>query len=256
MAYYEQIVERDLITRCKRLLQNGGYYLRDDGRMEAQHRVAWDQPWHHVKHHPMLDCHTWHSILFDIIVAGLPKEEKFVPSRCQECYKVVVKPKTLKQLFALLDVQKALGMPCKCGIETRYTVHGLYGGYFYNIGLDAGVECYKKVRKAVDDAKFLGTDVTVLLKRACTEYEHELGASDKWVITARQLEIEGALDMLLAKDDTYRNQSEANLLYIHRKWIEWAYAHGDPTYSEFTDGPLYPPYVTYHHLAGGQSDAS
>jgi hypothetical protein len=246
MAYYEQIKERDLITRLKRLLQNGGYFLRDDGKLQAQHKIAWDQPWHHVRHHPMLDCHTWHRILFDTIVMGLPPQERFVPSRCQDCWKVVVRPRSLKQLFALLNLQKQMDRPSKCGIETRETVHGLYGGYFYNIGLEAGRECYDLVRKAVNDEPLLGPSVTVLLKRACTEYEHAIGPSDKWRISRRQLEIEGLLDTILAKDDTDRRQSDHNLQYIHRKWIEWAWAAGDPTYAEFTDGPIYPPYVTYH----------
>lgn len=253
MGYYEKLKERDIIIKLKRLLQGGGYHVRDDGKIAGDHRVAWDQPWQHVRQHPMLDCHTWHSILFDVIVAGLPPEEKFVPSMCQQCYKVVVRPKTVKQLFGLLELQKRVDRPSKCGIETRETVHGLYGGYFYNVGLEEGLNCYRIVRDAVNKDPILGPDVVVILKRGCTEYEHALGASDKWQVTERQLEIEAMLDTILAKDNVRRVQSEHNLQYIHLKWIEWAWAHGDPTYAEFTDGPLYPPYVTYHHLSEGEN---
>ena len=249
MAYYEEIKKRDLITRVKRLLQGGGYFFRDDGRIDADRKIAWDGPWHHVRHQPLLDCGTWHNVLFDVISMGLPPAERFVPSRCQECFKVVVRPKTLKQLFALLDLQKRLNVPSKCGIEIRETVHGLYGGYFYNLGMEAGLERYSQVRREVDADPLLGADVPVMLKRACTEYEHALGPSDKWTVTPQQLEIEGILETLMTKDDIDRRQTDAHLFYVHRKWIEFAYAVGDPTYREFTDGPLYPDYVTYHHLA-------
>jgi hypothetical protein len=246
MGYYDEIKARDMITVVKRLLQGGGYFFRDDGKITADRRPAWDAPWHYVRHHPMLDCGTWHTVLFDVVSMGLPKEDRFVPSRCQQCFKVVVRPKTLKQLFALLDLQKKMGVPCKCGIEMRETVHGLYGGYFYNIGIEAGRACYESVRKEVDACAFLGEDVPVILKRGCTEFEMAVGPSDKWQVTEKQLEIEGIIDMLFVKDDVDRKQSEAQIIYLHRKWIEFAYAAGDQTYREFTDGPLYPAYVTYH----------
>lgn len=256
MGYYEDIKERDLITTLKRLLQSGGYYFRDDGKIMATHRLAWDSPWHHVKHHPLLDCHTWHQILFDAISMHLPKDQRFVPSGCQQCYKVVVRPKTLKQLFALLDVQKRLDRPSKCGIETREEVHALYGGYFYNIGLDSALECYKVVRREINEHPLLGPDIAVIVKRSCTEMEHGVGPSDKWEITPRQLEIEGILDTMLVKDDVDRKQPDTVLRYIHRKWIEFAYFVNDATYAEFTDGPLYPGYVTYHHLAENNPSGS
>ena len=255
--YYDAIKSRDIVTLVKRLLQNAGYFMRDsDGKIDAERRKMWDTPWHHVRHHAALDCNLWHRVMFDAVSMQLPESRRFVPSPCQSCYKVVVRPGTIKQLFALLDLQKQLGKPSKCGIETRPTVHGLYGGYFYNIGLDVGVDCYKTVRAAVDAADFLGPDVPVFLKRACTEYEMECGPSNKWEITDDQLQIEALIEQNFVKDDVLREQSEAAILYVHRKWIEFAYMNGDPTYSEFSGGePLYPPYITYNHLAekdGGQ----
>ena len=246
MGYYEQVKGQDLITKIQGLLSSGSCKLRDDGKFMFKSRLSWDTPWHHVRMHPMIKCTLWHQIMFDIVSRNLPAEQRFVPSSCQHCYKVVVRPRTLKQLFALLEMQKKMDLPSKCGIEKRESVHGLYGGYFYNLGLEAGRDCYKKVRVAVNDTPGLGPDVTVLLKRACTEYEHELGRSDKWEITDLQLQIEGLVETLMATNDTMQRQPEHVQRYVHLKWIEWAYAMGDPTYAEFTDGPLYEPYVTYH----------
>jgi len=48
----------------------------------------------------------------------------------------------------------------------------------------------------------------------------------------------------------YRKQPVHAVAHVHRTWIEYAYSIGDPTYAEYTeDKPLYPPYVTYQHLA-------
>lgn len=246
MGYYEQVKQQDLATKIVTWLQAGAFKLRDDGKFAYDSRMSWDSPWHHVRMHPMLKCTLWHQIMFDVISLNLPSNQRFVPSNCHQCYKVVVRPKTLKQLFALLEMQKRLDLPSKCGIERRESVHGLYGGYFYNIGLEAGRECYKKIRGEVDNDQKLGRDITVLLKKACTEYEHEMGPSDKWQITEDQLAIEGLAETLIAQNDVLQRQAEHIQRHIHLKWIEWAYAMGDPTYAEFTDGPLYEPYVTYH----------
>ena len=71
--------------------------------------------------------------------------KKWVPSKCMGCWKVVVRLKTLKQLFSLLQLQMRMGRPSKCGIEVRESVNGLYGGYFYNHSLEEGLECYSAV---------------------------------------------------------------------------------------------------------------
>jgi len=195
----------------------------------------------------MLKCGLWHQVMFDVVFRHLGKN--WVPSKCQQCFKVVVRPKTLRQLFALLELQKRLNRPCKCGIERRETVHGLYGGYFYNWGLHEGRKCYDIVRQAVDEDKELGPDVPVLLKRACTEYELKCGDSDKWTVEPEQLEVEAQLERWLVDDDYEHRQAEKLVHNVHRKWIEWAFANGDKTFADFTDGePLYPEYITYQHL--------
>ena len=248
MSYYDEISKTDIISYMKGGLERGGWHLRDvDGKLEATSHMANESPWHHVKH-AFLDCQTWHRILFDVIFANM--ENPCVPSKCQNCWKVVVRPQTLKQLFALESVQKALDVPCKCGIEIRLTVHGLYGGYFYNYSFMEGLERYRQVRDAVDRHPDLGKDIPVFLKRACTEFEHLVGDSKYWTVSDRQLELEQMVDRYIVKDDLNRSQPEHLVKHIHRKWIEFAFAYGDPTYAEYTDGkPLFPKYRTYHHLA-------
>jgi hypothetical protein len=183
--------------------------------------------------------------MFDVLFKHMDVD--WVPSDCQGCWKVVVRPPTLLALFALEHLQKRLDRPSKCGIEVRESVHGLYGGYFYNLSLEDGRECYAAVRAAVDADELLGPDVPVLLKRGCTEYELEAGPSDEWKVTPDQERAEAEIKRLFVSDHNFSAQPDHLVTRVHRKWIEFAYAAGDETYKHFTNGePLFPPYVTYH----------
>ena len=248
MSYYDEIGKTDIIAYMRPQLERGVFNLRDsDGKLFATANMAWNTPWHHIKH-AFLDCQTWHRVIFDFIASQL--ETPFVPSKCQNCWKVVVRPGTLEQLFALERLQKQLDVPCKCGIEIRNTVHGLYGGYFYNYSFPEGLERYKQVREEVNQEPLLGPDIPVFLKRACTEFEHLCGDSKFWGITPKQRELEAMVDRYVVSDDMQRRQPDHLVRHVHRKWIEYAFANGDATYKIYTDGkPLYPAYRTYHHLA-------
>jgi len=254
--YFQFLEKNNILRKVKVLLEQAGYYVRhEDGKIYADLHLAWDYPWHHVKRIDFLDCHLWHRIMFDI-VGG------FVPMNCQNCFKVVVKPQTLKQLFALLDLQIRLDLPAKCGVEDRKTVFGSYGGYFYNVGFENGIECYMKVRDSIKEDEHLrdlleevddnGVPKRVILKRGCTEMEHALGRSDKWQVTEEQIELEKLVNNTFVRQPSSRLQPDIIIQNVHQKWIEFAWDRGDPTVLEFTDGYLlYPPYMTYHYIAEG-----
>lgn len=248
--YYDQLVETDVVGWTKDLLEQSNWTWRfEDGKIVTQLKpgIA-DTPWHHVKPDYRLNCALWHTIMFNVVRAKLPKERWFVPSKCQQCFKVVVRPKNLKQLFSLMSLQQRLNRPSKCGIERRDSVHALYGGYFYNVGLMEGLECYELVREQVSKDPALGPDIEVFLKRACTEYEHALGDSDTWEITQDQMHIEALVERYVEVDNREIRQPEKLVHRVHRLWIEYAYGRGDETYQEFTGGkPLYPKYKQYQH---------
>jgi len=250
MSYYEDLVRQDITDWVdgKLLGQLGWTWRYEDGKIICQIRPGLSStPWHHVKHAWWVHCNMWHQVMFDVVFARLGK--KWVPSKCQGCWKVVVRPKTLKQLFAVLDIQKAMDVPCKCGIEVRATTASNYGGYFYCSSLPEGLERYEQVRKAVDNHVVLGPDVDVLLKRGCTEYEHACGPSDGWTVTDEQLQVEQVVERYVILDDVEVKQPEKLIHHTHRQWIEFAYQRGDQTYLDYTGGqPLFPKYKTYHHL--------
>lgn len=250
-SFYDKLVAQDVLEWVGPLLDKAGWTFRyEDGKIVQQFQpVSSTNPWYHVKSDWRLHCAMWHQIIFDLAGQMLPDGKKFVPSKCQQCFKVVVRPKTVKQLFALADLQEKLDRPCKCGIEVRKTTHSNYGGYFYNVTLREGLECFDIVRKAVDENKYLGPDVEVLLKRACTEFEHACGDSDKWTISEYQLHVEALIERFVVLERKELKQPEIMVNHVKRRWIEFAFERGDETYKEFTGGkPLYPKYKTYHHM--------
>lgn len=253
--YYSTLTDADVLGKVRSLMEQAGYYLRDeDNKVYVQLRMAWDYPWHHVRHIKEVDCHLWHRVMFDVV--GL------LPTPCLMCFKVVVRPQNLRQLFALLDLQVELNRPSKCGIEDRPYVFGNYGGYFYNRGIDAGWECYDAVKEAVSrdpELKGLldvrdgnGVPKLVILKRGCTEFERQFGRSDKWRTTDDQVELERRISDVFVREYPSILQPPHVITHVHRKWVEFAWDRGDPTAVEFNGGrPLHQPPMTYHGCREG-----
>lgn len=200
-------------------------------------------PWVYTRKGTYQKCGLWHRVMFDGF--GV------IPSGCMECYKVVVRPRTLKELFQLYELQEEhYDGPCKCGFEKRPNVHGNYGGYFYNVGVEDGRTCYATVRRLVDE--LISPDVPVILKRACTEYEAKYGDSDKWEeLWEKNREdwefIEKAVEQNVYIPQEHQAQTGMVKVFVMRNWLDWAYDVGDETAREFnSDQPFYKPYVTYH----------
>lgn len=238
---YKDIDKFDLIDYFKPVLDNGSYYVSPHGtirRNKAIDAQVYETPWHHVKPCPFKQCNIDHQIKFNML--------GYIPPRCLECWKVVVGPRTLKELFTLVDVEKKLDRPSKAGIEMRAYTGRPYGGYFYNNSLDEGMECYKTVREAVDES--ISPDVPVLLKRGCTEYEFIAGDSRGWFMNDYANELDNVIETLV-EDDAKSNLPQPEIItrHVHKRWIEYAHKLGDQTYLEYTDGKsLYPSYYTYH----------
>lgn len=234
----------NLIKRLKKVLApGGGYHARvEDGKfVPNMPTMATDAPWVYVKVSPGMRCDIYHRILFNVL--------NMVPNRCRDCWKVVVRPRTVVELFDLYELQREIGVPCKCGIEKRETVHGLYGGYFYCRGEKEGQERYQEVRELVN--AHLSTETPVILKRYCTEYEigpGALGPSDVLPdMTDDEVWLEEYVTAHFPSIGFGTPQPDHITANVMMEWVLWAYQHGDKTYSAFTDGgPLFPPYVTYN----------
>lgn len=225
------------------LTPGGGYHCRiEDGKF-VPNAVAMsnDAPWVYVKSSSDLRCDIFHRVIFNTL--------GFIPSRCRECYKVVVRPRNVVELFNLYELQRGMGVPCKCGIEKRLTTNCHYGGYFYNKGLEEGLERYKQVRALVDEK--LSPETGVILKRYCTEMEigpdghgpsnelPEMTEDEKW-LEKYVIDHFPSVGFSSPQPDHIAAQ-------VMMEWIHHAHQRGDMSYMKFTDGSsLFKSVVTYH----------
>lgn len=238
---YKEWQKLNVIERLEPLLGAAGYYVkRDNGRIGRTMSLgwAWQTPWLHMKQAHKKRCGLDSHVIF--------QNYGFITQRCQECWKIVVAPRTLTELFKLKEIEDDLGLPAKCGIEVREHTPRMYGGYFYTCSLEEGRDVYQIVRKAISEG--ISPDVSVILKRGCTEMEMEVGPSPFWVVTKENRELEEIIEERV--EDTsisFCNPPDYMVAHIKQSWAHWAYAHGDETYLEYTDGqPLYPETVKYH----------
>ena len=237
---YSEIVDLDIVEKLRPLLKSGYYFDMETGLIKAPTARAWDMPWIYTNPCKQRNCIYYFTVLFGRL--------SVLPKKCTECWKVVVRPRTFHELVQLMHLQEEQKLRSKCGTEVRSYVHGLYGGYYYNDSLDEGRCIYQIVKH--DVSKIIGPDVQVILKRGCTELEYAFGPSNKWKRTERDERLETLANGWVDSYTDEREQAGIIKLHIYRKWMEFAWEHGDDTVMAYNGGkPLTIPYVTYHEEA-------
>lgn len=247
MSVHTALRDQDLISKFQSGLENERYMLGPDGKIwntveyNDAFQSSFKTPWHYINPIPHAHCRWYHDIanLFG-----------FVPDRCLNCWKVVVRPQTLQQLFSLQSlmiemVEKDPECYCKCGIERREWVYGNYGGYFYTTSKEAVQERYKQVRKLVDEK--ISPKVPVVPKRYCSEFERAFGPTDQYKRTAEDEHWQRMINEGCHMVDYEDKQPDVAVRKVMREWIKRAWDVGDPTVYIYTDGqPLVRPVVAYY----------
>lgn len=258
----KQWAEQDWPTILQPLAKMGWNWNPNNERLELPLQkfggsMQFNTPWCHAMGTHSKHCGMDHQILFNVW--------RIIHPRCLHCWKVVVTPATFKQLLQLERLQLDSGVPCKCGIELRDYTPKFYGGYFYNNSLDEGRERYEQVRKAVDEQLDDGKNVSVILKRGCTEYEFVKGPSVYWHNTPEEEAMIEAIEAYVDVPRSNTRQSEMIKNNVRLRWAIWAHMNGDMSYKEFNGGrSLFPDYLHYeegdiedlkHDLAVGNAQA-
>ena len=238
---YEAIKGRDVVDILKPLFEKGWYIDAKTGKFKCHPAISPDAPWIYVNPRPDIKC-SLDMHLFNAV--GL------VPKTCRNCFKVVIRPKTVAQLIRLYELMSTIfidkGLYCKCGVEERPIVFGNYGGYNYNQGLKEGKKNYKKIRDLIDI--YVGSDVDVILKRGCTEMELATGPSKQYKVPDWADELEYKIMEVVELPDRTTQTPDYIVGHTIRKWLEFAWDRGDKTCLEFSDRiPIFPNKIdTYH----------
>lgn len=258
-SFLDSLVAFDVIATFRELLEPGGGFCIDPLTKKISPIRAgldWQRTWIFVNPDHKRKCDILQSIFL---------YAKFIPSKCLDCWKVVVKMPTVAHLLKMWSWQKQFSKGfeyedrfCKCGIEERRHVTYPYGAYFYCDSKDQALQRFDEVLAGMQEifgAKHVKTfsgahhkgHVEVIMKRYCTEFEIKLGPSDKYERTANHDLFEEKI--INAFDMTKPNITQPDYVIEHvlREWLEFAYDRGDMTCLEFNNGEaFYSPVVTYH----------
>jgi hypothetical protein len=216
--------------RATRYLNEG---LRDDYR---EHKGAFD-------------CRRHMKVFrkFDII-----------PEYCFDCYKIVVEPRNVVELFKLMilfekpeNLNLVRDNTRKCMVEYRPRVPGTYKGFIYYRRLQEAEKSIRHVRAVI--AREISGKIPVLLKRGCAEFslaypEFAIIGKDgqpvmKYPEEWRSPDIQ-AYEQRLGEDfpappDSYSRSGFD--LYDGQAmitWLKYAVKIGDMSYLKITDVPL------------------
>lgn len=206
--------------------------------------------WRYINTNTVADdeCAYW-STLMDLFRKS--EGASFIPLHCMNCWKVVVRPLTVVQLITLLKYMEQSGRRCKCGCELRPEVCWNYGGYFYNLTKEDGLDCLDAVYNDLKPVLFPDVpdemmDEFIFLKRSCTEYEQEFGDSSKWGRILGQESIEKYIREHVKAFRIAPEQSDRVKAETVGEWVKRAYSIRDLTYLEITGGKsLHKPYHKY-----------
>lgn len=233
MALYEELLAKDYMRFLVPSIREGIIELTSEGKFKLGDGVRMSDPtltWIFTKKAPDRNCFLWEKIYFMLF--------KMIPRECFNCYKIVTKPKNVKQLFKLADLQEKLGLPAKCGIDTRgYNRYGgIYSGFWYAPlpgGLEGAKDLFTKISR--DIISEVGFGLKTFLKRGCTEFENTFGASDKWQSHPMWEGMQNELDSLFDIKDPEVLQPELYKRHIKITWLGAAFERGDELVKEFVD---------------------
>ncbi len=180
-------------------------------------------------------------------------EFNIIPEYCFSCYKVLIEPTTVMELFKLIILFDKIHLPNnntrKCMVETRPDCSGTYKGLIYCRGLEEGQEVCGLISNAVADE--ISPNISVTLKRGCTEYNTAYPGYSSAQPDVKPMEYKPEWKILEEEYDkgrTYpRRESPAQLttcppweVFAMTFWLGYAATIGDTSYLEIS-GAVLPP---------------
>lgn len=231
-----QFGDASAAENLRRAIEAGQVIANEDGTLQLAPETPANN-WLFVRNGAPPDCSFLIHFMFRSVYARTA-----VPHGCKDCYKVKVAFRTLRELVAGWRIARGIACVSKWGVDLNNPYsQNVYAGYFYASGLPMARALYKIAHEAFAADAQLGTDVTMTIKRGCSEYETALGPSDRFAFSPELAEIEAALRPRFHHEPS---PEQGSLPLAH--WIDVAFRIGDDTYLDFTGGKrLRPQQVTY-----------
>lgn len=157
------ITDEDVVQWVRNIVLNAHANVADSDMIGRSRQIYMGIPGHLWKDAHPLGC-IRHMAVF--------KQFDVIPNYCFECYKVLITPRSVVELFKLLMIFEKVSLTLdntrKCMVEGRDNCAGAYKGYIYCRGDEDGNQVLKILRKVVSED--ISPQVAVSLKRGCSEY--------------------------------------------------------------------------------------
>jgi hypothetical protein len=219
---YRKLKFDQFFRRKVRQLLLGRFKINESGKLAPYSpRGIVDTPWVFTNFDARRKfCTLWNAIYCN--------EFHIIPKFCRfHCWKTVIYPRNVYELFQLADLLRALNLPSKCGIDKRNYTYAAWDGFVYGDDLEQGKQYYRQTREAVD--RVISPDIKVILKRGCTEMER-MKPSDQWDDYPPDEEmLEFQLDDIFHFEELDFHQSAWEVRDIKENWILRAIEICDPT---------------------------
>jgi len=240
----QKIAVDDVVSTLSPFSKFFGFVWKD-GKLVRPHfqlTESFATPWCHAKHLSTKHCSLDSTMIFNTYGIITP--------RCMSCWKTVVTPKNFDELMTWYKIQNGgeIEFPSKCGIELRDYTPKHYGAYHYANSLEEGREQYEECKRIAKKYLSKKTADSVILKRACTEFEMLKGPSNCWFLKEEEEHLLALIDQFVEFPNINKNQDKnVGHPHIQMRWALWAHANGDWSYLPYNDDvPLFPGYVKYH----------
>lgn len=241
LSKYEELSASNILKPIMHRINAGAFEISPDHKIHLDGSIMPERPWLTHMADPARKCGKWHEVYF--------RYYSIIPEGCRNCWKIIFKPETITEVFKIRDLQRAMKISAKVGVETRGFT-GNRGGYaaFWYAPLDAGLKGARELHSVVNIKiqSLLGREGkrTVNLKRGCTEMEnHTLKmlnvGSNKWDEIAEKMnmnEKEQLLNTVFIDPiiiDTVPGFCDIN---TEQLFLDFAFENGDLTYLEHTGG--------------------
>lgn len=187
---------------------------------------------------------------------ALFKHFNIIPKYCFNCYKVIIEPRTVIELFKIMMIFEKTAFPNdnsrKCLVEGRPKITGTYKGMVYCRSIEEGAEIIQMLQPIVSDE--VSNNIPITLKRGCSEFalsypaytQIEQGAApmeykSEWKKLEDRADNSAVVNKIPNAKDTYNSPTYVLDDYkVMLTWLKYAATIGDSSYLTISGATLPP----------------